>query len=117
MSSLGDLFTYTQGTGGLQKHDDTALLISETVPCQLGVGTLSFYFWKTALIPSLQICVRKPPTSSGSLNCIESIHGVHRQEWVMKTLSIPADNEPFEVSEFHPTFHSSLAYQSVSDCL
>lgn len=94
----GDPFAYTRGAFGVKHADNRATLISDPIKCQVGDGMLKFWYWKTALYPSLRVCIRKVPGPCGILTCISTIHGLHRQEWIMKTVTIPQQTEPFEVS-------------------
>lgn len=93
--SLGDLFTYARGKE--TSKENNALLISDPISCQSNEGKLTFWYWKTALNPSLRVCIRKPPGPNGHVTCIAHIHGLHRQEWIQETTKIPKSTEPFEV--------------------
>uniref|UniRef100_A0A914XGN1 MAM domain-containing protein n=1 Tax=Plectus sambesii TaxID=2011161 RepID=A0A914XGN1_9BILA len=76
---------------------DVALLVSETINCQVGVGRLSFWFWKTANLPSLEVCVRIPPGRNSGLSCYSAITGIHSQEWVLHITELPPIEQPFEI--------------------
>uniref|UniRef100_A0A914VBF2 MAM domain-containing protein n=1 Tax=Plectus sambesii TaxID=2011161 RepID=A0A914VBF2_9BILA len=92
----GDLFAYTRGAFS-QTAQDVALLVSETINCQVGVGRLSFWFWKTANLPSLEVCVRIPPGRNSGLSCYSAITGIHSQEWVLHITELPPIEQPFEI--------------------
>uniref|UniRef100_A0A915HVY4 MAM domain-containing protein n=1 Tax=Romanomermis culicivorax TaxID=13658 RepID=A0A915HVY4_ROMCU len=119
----GDLFTYTRGMFSLKHHadhrqDNTALLISDPINCQIGEGTLTFWYWKTAIHPTLLVCIRRPIQSlvGDNINCITSIKGYHGQEWIGETLKIPASTEPFQIifeGKFLHT-HDSIGLDDIS---
>ncbi|MCP9265724.1 BMA-MAM-5 [Dirofilaria immitis] len=92
-----EVFAYTHGTyDGMQK----ATLISNTISCQLGGGTLTFWYYRTGDSATLEVCVRQP---SGSLNiadlrCFPVFPKNHARQWLFSAVEFPPLTRPFEFS-------------------
>ncbi|KAM3725683.1 MAM and LDL-receptor class A domain-containing protein [Dirofilaria immitis] len=95
-NSSDEVFAYTHGTyDGMQK----ATLISNTISCQLGGGTLTFWYYRTGDSATLEVCVRQP---SGSLNiadlrCFPVFPKNHARQWLFSAVEFPPLTRPFEL--------------------
>lgn len=89
------MFAYVQGTKTWESQ--TALLVSETVPCQLGNGKISFYLWSTVLSPSgIELCI-EISTQNGKTVCFQSRIGYQGAEWKQVYADVTQAAVPFKV--------------------
>uniref|UniRef100_A0A1I8ECT4 MAM domain-containing protein n=1 Tax=Wuchereria bancrofti TaxID=6293 RepID=A0A1I8ECT4_WUCBA len=91
-----ELFAYTHGPfDGMQK----ATLISNTISCQLGGGTLTFWYYRTGDSATLEVCVRQPPGSlnTADLRCFPVFPKNYAHQWLFNAVEFPPLTQPFEV--------------------
>ncbi|CAG9530572.1 unnamed protein product [Cercopithifilaria johnstoni] len=90
-----EVFAYTYGPfDGMQK----ATIISNTISCQLGGGTLTFWYYRTGDSATLEVCVRQPP---GSLNIADQrcfpVFPKNAHQWLFNAVEFPPLTQPFEL--------------------
>ncbi|KAL3982570.1 MAM domain family protein [Acanthocheilonema viteae] len=91
-----EVFAYTHGPfDGMQK----ATLISDTISCQLGGGTLAFWYYRTGDSATLEVCVRQPPGSLNvaDLRCFPVFPKNHAHQWLFNAIEFPPLTQPFEL--------------------
>uniref|UniRef100_A0A0R3S2U8 MAM domain-containing protein n=1 Tax=Elaeophora elaphi TaxID=1147741 RepID=A0A0R3S2U8_9BILA len=91
-----EVFAYTYGPfNGMQK----ASLISSTISCQLGGGTLTFWYYRTGDSATLEVCVRQPPGSLNiaDLRCFPVFPKNRAHQWLFNAVEFPPLTQPFEL--------------------
>ncbi|VDK83290.1 unnamed protein product [Litomosoides sigmodontis] len=91
-----EVFAYTYGPfDGMQK----ATLISNTISCQLGGGTLTFWYYRTGELSTLEVCVQQPPGSLSivDLRCFPVFPKNHAHQWLFNNVEFPPLTQPFEL--------------------
>uniref|UniRef100_A0A915PPS3 MAM domain-containing protein n=1 Tax=Setaria digitata TaxID=48799 RepID=A0A915PPS3_9BILA len=91
-----EMFAYTHGPfDGMQK----ATLISDTISCQLGGGSLAFWYYRTGDLATLEVCVRQPPSSLkfADLRCFPVFPKNHAHRWLLNVVEFPPLTQPFEL--------------------
>ncbi|OZC10275.1 MAM domain protein [Onchocerca flexuosa] len=91
-----EVFAYTHGPfDGMQK----ATLISNSISCQIGGGSLTFWYYRTGNSATLEVCVRQP---IGSLNiadlrCFPVFPKNRAHQWLFNAVEFPPLTQPFEL--------------------
>ncbi|EFO23305.1 hypothetical protein LOAG_05184 [Loa loa] len=95
-NNSNELFAYTHGPfDGIQK----ATLISNIISCQLGGGTLTFWYYRTGDSATLEVCVRQPPGSLNvaDLRCFPVFPKNRAHQWLFNAVEFPPLTQPFEL--------------------
>lgn len=89
----GDRFAFVQGRYGAPTE---GTLRSPLVHDRLGQRRLlRLTYWKAAVSPSLDICIEED--SGEPLRCIDTIQGPGQQQWVRRSVEVPAEERPYRV--------------------
>lgn len=89
------MFAYVQGSRTLEMQ--TAFLVSDTIPCQLSNGKISFYLWSTVISPSgIELCIQYL-TPTIKVSCIQSKIGYQGAEWKEVYANVAQTSVPFNV--------------------
>ncbi|VDM21535.1 unnamed protein product [Wuchereria bancrofti] len=70
-----------------------------TLFCQLGGGTLTFWYYRTGDSATLEVCVRQPPGSlnTADLRCFPVFPKNYAHQWLFNAVEFPPLTQPFEV--------------------
>uniref|UniRef100_A0AC35U6A3 MAM domain-containing protein n=1 Tax=Rhabditophanes sp. KR3021 TaxID=114890 RepID=A0AC35U6A3_9BILA len=92
----GSGFLFTNATNnGL----NTALYVSDVIPCQLGGAELKYWYYRTQMNSRIEICVRQQPGSLNLINqkCYDGVQSVQAHQWVYQKIQLPPVSQPFEI--------------------
>jgi hypothetical protein len=101
---IGDRFAFVQGRygapteGSLRSplvHDRLLLGGEQPQQQQQNRRLLRLTYWKASVSPSLDICLEEE--TGQPLRCVDSIQGPGQQQWVRRSVELPAEERPFRV--------------------
>ncbi|VDK67578.1 unnamed protein product [Onchocerca ochengi] len=91
-----EVFAYTHGPfDGMQK----ATLISNSISCQIGGGSLTFWYYRTGNSATLEVCVRQPigNLNVADLRCFPVFPKNRAHQWLFNAVEFPPLTQPFEL--------------------
>ncbi|KAE9419920.1 hypothetical protein Angca_000453, partial [Angiostrongylus cantonensis] len=105
-------FAYTNGFMGRS----IALLVSDVANCQLGGGSITYWYFKTGDESKLEVCTRQPPGSKDliSLKCYDGLTPSPVKQWIFRVLELPPLSQPFELV-FRGIFYPPMDVIAVTD--
>uniref|UniRef100_A0A0K0CVP5 MAM domain-containing protein n=1 Tax=Angiostrongylus cantonensis TaxID=6313 RepID=A0A0K0CVP5_ANGCA len=105
-------FAYTNGFMGRS----IALLVSDVANCQLGGGSITYWYFKTGDESKLEVCTRQPPGSKDliSLKCYDGLTPSPVKQWIFRVLELPPLSQPFELV-FRGIFYPPIDVIAVTD--